>query len=177
MTDPIANVTGTAGVDLATTKPPHKTGFLADLGHEFDQALTAHKTGLQVAVNLVTQLLPFAPLPAAASMAITDIIGGLDSLAKSPLPATTTQPEQPSPVAAEPVADPIEAAPAIPTALQDAINDGESLLSNLFTDFTSGNFTEARAIADAERLIPTTVQQAEELFNPGLGIKQNPNAN
>ena len=175
-TDPVA--------DLSHAKPVHQTGFLADLGHEADQlivdpikALVAHKSALQVAANLITGLLPYAPIPPGATAAITDIVNGITNLAKAPVPATATTMEQPSPVAADPVATDAEAAPALNPILADAIADGEELLSEFVGDFLAGNFTKQVAINQAEAEAFKAIGQAEQVFAPELGIAKNPNAN
>lgn len=170
-----------AGNVTVTSKPAHETGFLADVGHDVDEALnpvkslvselTAHKTGLQVAINLATSLLPYAPIPAAAATAATDILNGLSGLANKPIPATATTPAAPAPAAPVVVAEPL------PTAISEALEDGEQLLSTLGQDFLSGNLSGVTIGEAFKEKIPTVVEQVENAFNPGLGIAKNPNAN
>jgi hypothetical protein len=145
---------------------PPNTPVLSQLGKELDEAtqpvsnliseLTAHKTGLQVAISLATSLLPFAPIPAAASTAAEDVLNGLSGLANKPIPATTTTPAEPAPAA------PLETPAAIPPAIQDALNDAGQFLTSLGQDFTAGNLTVAKAEADAEAEIPVVIGQVEE---------------
>lgn len=174
----------TSTLPAATAGNTTNPSFLSELGHDFDQAmnpvkslvteLTAHKTGLQVAISLATSLLPYAPLPAPAATAAEDILNGLSGLANKPIPATTDPatgvviPEAPAP--AEPL--PVEAAP-VPDAIAEAISDGEDFLSN----FVSGGLTLASAEAAARTEVPVVVQEVEDAFSPALGIVKNPNAN
>jgi hypothetical protein len=160
---------------------PPNTPILSELGKEWDQAtqpvsnliseLTAHKTGLQVAINVATSLLPFAPIPAAASTAVTDVLNGLSGLANKPIPATATTPEQPAP------AEPAVVEQPIPAGIQDALNDAGQFLSTIGADFAAGNLTVANVEKAAEAEVPVAISQAETLFNPALGIEKNPNAN
>lgn len=177
-----------------TVKPPHQTGLLADLGHEFDTLfnpvktlageLTAHKTGLQVAVALATSLLPFAPMPAAASTAVVDILDGLSGLANKPIPAVpaTTDPTTGAVIPAQPEkpapAEPLQvAAVPVPDGVAMAIADGESFLSTLFTDFTTGQLNTTNVVKQAEAEAAVAIGQVEKIFNPGLGIVNDPTKN
>ena len=177
-------VEGNTTVLGTTSKVPHKTGLLADLGHEADQlivdpikALVAHKSALQVAANLITGLLPYAPLPAPAATAITDIVNGISAMAQAPVPVApgSTVAVEEAPVVAE--ADPVAAAPAINPILADAIQDGEELLEEVVSDFFAGNLTKTNVETQFETEVGKVIKQGEELFAPALGIAKDPNSN
>ena len=135
---------------------PPNTPILSDLGHEWDNLvseLTNHKTGLQVAVNLAKTLLPFAPLPAVASTAASDILDGLSGLANKPIPATPTTPEEPAPAQAVVLPEPV------PTAVQDALKDAGDFLTEIGQDFTKGDLNTSTALTAAEHVGEEVLQQ------------------
>lgn len=59
----------------------------------------------------------------------------------------------------------------------DAIAQAETLIPELFQQYTSGGFTVGALEVDALQGAENVVQELEDEFNPGLGIKKNPNAN
>lgn len=148
-----------------------------------------HKSALNTASNIIKGLLQFAPIPAAASNAIGNVVTGLDAMVQAPVPVVV-DPASGVVTVKAPVVETASIAVVDPatvttgavniegTLLADAIKEGEALVPELFAQYTAGNFTLRTAEGDLALGAERFVDDAEkDVFNPALGIVKNPIGN
>jgi len=152
---------------------------------DLSKLISSHGVLFNSAADVIKALLPYAPLPAAVSTGIVDLVGGLQAAADNAgvvatgleAPATASATSTPAPLPTAPVeAAPVDPGPAVTLSsaevatLNAAISAGKAVLADAVQDLTNPapgqtfiQTLEAQAIGEAETVGTVAVTEVGEL--------------
>lgn len=153
--------------------------------------LTQHKSLIGTFASVLDGLIPLLPVPAIAATGLADLVNLGNSVANEPIPVIITPTAVQTPgnititetgpaggvVVTQPVGVVGNTTAILPVEVNFAISEGLKVAGELSASYKSGNLTLHTAEVIGVETAEDVITEAENLFNPGLGITKDPNSN